>query len=446
MPSLVAALVRPVCEAAKALGRVWSYIWFQDVPTTPLEIARIGIGAALFVHWSLATPFLLDFWGDEGWMPRENLDLSDLWTQSVFFYFTQPWQWVVFHVIFLICCAAFTLGWRTTWVKWVVLIGQISYLYRNPLLFYGVDNMLDSLLFIFCVAPVGRALSLDRVRAVRAAKCRDLEATVPVYTSPWAGACTRLMQLQMAVLFFVSGLEKVRGDEWWYGDAIWQVFTTNEYYLPALLNVLARHYWVVSTATYMTLLIELAFPFLIWQQRTRPYLLAAAIFLHLQFALLLTIFYFSTVMIMGHMSFVRPEWLARLREAWRRRFGDLEMIYDGNCGFCARSMAWFLAFDGMQQIRIRNFRNNPSPLVSDAQMEKALYLVLPDGRTLPGFDAYRYVVLRVPGLWWLLPFFYVPVLSRLIGRPLYSWVAANRNRLGSLRMGCPPVAEMEKAA
>jgi len=25
---------------------------------------------------------------------------------------------------------------------------------------------------------------------------------------------------------------------------------------------------------------------------------------------------------------------------------------------------------------------------------KALYLVLPDGRALPGFEAYRYVVLR----------------------------------------------------
>jgi len=31
--------------------------------------------------------------------------------------------------------------------------------------------------------------------------------------------------------------------------------------------------------------------------------------------------------------------------------------------------------------------------VSDAQMEKALYLVLPDGRALPGFEAYRHVVL-----------------------------------------------------
>jgi hypothetical protein len=66
-------------------------------------------------------------------------------------------------------------------------------------------------------------------------------------------------------------------------------------------------------------------------------------------------------------------------------------------------------------------------------MEKALYLVLPDGRALPGFEAYRYVVLRVPGLWWMVPFFYVPVISRLVGHPVYNWIAANRGKLSSMR-------------
>ena len=42
------------------------------------------------------------------------------------------------------------------------------------------------------------------------------------------------------------------------------------------------------------------------------------------------------------------------------------------------------------------------------------------------------MVLRVPGLWWQVPFFYVPVFSRMIGRPLYDWVAANRGWLSSL--------------
>jgi predicted DCC family thiol-disulfide oxidoreductase YuxK len=208
-----------------------------------------------------------------------------------------------------------------------------------------------------------------------------------------------------------------------------------------MLSLLASQYWLSNLGTYVTILIEIAFPFLIWQRRTRPFLLAAAILLHVLFAGLMGLFYFSFVMVMGHMSFVRPEWRAHLGQAWKRKMGDLEMIYDGRCGFCIRSMARFLAFDGLGQIRIRDFRTNPSPVVSDALVEKALYLVLPDGRALPGFEAYRYVVPRVPGLWWQVPFFYVPVLSRVFGHPIYNWIAANRGRLSSLRLVARPWAK-----
>jgi len=248
------------------------------------------------------------------------------------------------------------------------------------------------------------------------------------------------MQIQMAVFFFYSAIAKLRGDDWWNGDALWVVFTNGQHHSRFMLDLLASQYWISNVGTYATVLIEIAFPFLIWQRRTRPYLLAAAIFLHFQFAVLMGLFYFSFVMVMGHMSFVRPEWLARLGRAWKRKIGDMEMIYDGTCGFCVRSMAWFLAFDGLGQIRIRDFRTDPSPVVSDALVEKALYLVLPDGRALPGFDAYRYVVLRVPGLWWQVPLFYVPVLSRLFGHPIYNWIAANRGRLSSLRLVARPLA------
>jgi predicted DCC family thiol-disulfide oxidoreductase YuxK len=413
------------------LSRLWSRVWFQDRPTSPLEIARIGIGAGLLLHYVLASPYLFTFWGDDGWLPRALLteDPLDPWTQSVLFYFNAPWQWIAFHAFFLFCCAAFMLGWRTSWVKWFVLIGQLSYDNRNQDMGYGVDQILPCLLLILCFAPIGRAISLDRVREVRLAKRKNLRADPSPFSSPWAGACTRLMQIQMAVVFFFSATDKLRGEDWWNGNAIWLVFSNNDYYHETLLNFLAGQYWLVNIATYATVLIEIAYPFLIWQRRSRPYLLAGAIFLHLQFAALMGLFYFSWVMIMGHMSFVRPEWLSALGAWWKRRMGAMEMIYDGHCGFCKRSMAWFLAFDGLRQIRIRDYRANPSPLVSDAKMNKALYLVLPDGRALPGFEAYRCVVLRVPGLWWLVPFFYVPVFSRLFGHPIYNWVAANRSRL-----------------
>ena len=56
----------------------------------------------------------------------------------------------------------------------------------------------------------------------------------------------------------------------------------------------------------------------------------------------------------------------------------------------------------------------------------------PIARALPGFEAYRYVVLRVPGMWWMVPFLYIPVLSRLLGHPIYNWIARNRSQLSGL--------------
>ena len=76
---------------------------FKSSPTSPLELARIGIGAALLLHYALATPYLFDLWGDAGWMPRDVvLKIRDPWMQSVFFYFSAPWQWVAFHALFLL--------------------------------------------------------------------------------------------------------------------------------------------------------------------------------------------------------------------------------------------------------------------------------------------------------------------------------------------------------
>ena len=63
------------------------------------------------------------------------------------------------------------------------------------------------------------------------------------------------------------------------------------------------------------------------------------------------------------------------------------------------------------------------------KVDKALYLVNQNDDAIPGFDAYRYTVARVPGLWWQIPFFYVPVFSKLIGRPAYNWIAQNRDKI-----------------
>jgi hypothetical protein len=239
MPAL-AISARIGSKLFAAAEQAWSRFWFQERSTTPLELVRIGIGAALLLYYLRASSYLFEFWGDAGLLPRAfSLRDLDPWMQSVFFYFTARWQWIAFDALFLFCCAAFMIGWRTAWVKWIVFIGHVSFVHRNMYLIYGVDKILAALLFILCLAPVGRAISLDRVRAVRRIKRARLDAVLPPYTSRWAGACIRLMQIQMAVLYFYSGTSKLQGDQWRHGEAIWLIFSSQDYYNGVLLDLFA---------------------------------------------------------------------------------------------------------------------------------------------------------------------------------------------------------------
>jgi predicted DCC family thiol-disulfide oxidoreductase YuxK len=414
----------------RQLKKIWDRMWFQNETTLPLDVIRAGLGFILLFNYISLTPYLHEFYGDQGWVSRSAIYLYEQspWHQSIFFYLNKPWQWGLVNTVFILVCMLFTLGWKTRWVKWLVLIGHISFAYRNPPLTYGVDGILSSGLFLLCLAPIGQTFSIDRWSKVHRAKRLNLDVSVPVLTSNYTFLFRRLLQIQMAIFFLFAGIEKLRGTTWWSGDALW-IAVNNYEFTNIPVTWLAENYWLVNILTFSTLLLEAGYFFLIWQRSTRPYFLTAAIILHLGIAIMLGLYLFSATMIICHLSFMRREWYQQLGGWWRNKTGSMEMIYDGHCGFCKNAMAWLLAFDGLNQIQIRDYRTNPSPQIADELMDKALYLI-PGGREpLPGFDAYRYAVLRIPGLWWLIPLFYIPFFSRFFGRKIYNWIASHRQQI-----------------
>ena len=420
-----------VTKLIRKSKELWFRIWFQDKNTVPLEVSRLGVGFLLFVNYAMLLPSdMLALYSDSGVFSRAVVpEMTQLEWFSLFVFFDHDWQVLTFHYVFVVLCFLLFVGWKTGWVKWLVLIGHISYFNRNEFLFYGVDTVAIALLLILCIAPIGSALSLDRVRKVREYKKQyGLEAILPLPTSQRGFACQRLMQLQMAVIYFSAGIEKLYGDMWWSGVAPWVALNNNETaFFPT--ELLADQFWIINLMAFGTILIEISYTFLIWGYKTRPYLLIAALFLHVSIAVMMGMYFFASMMIFGHLAFMRRHWFAHAGQWWKEKMGAMEMIYDGECGFCKRAMASFLAYDGLNQISVRDYRTNPSPVVASEKVDKALYLVTEDERAIPGFDAYQYAVLRVPGLWWQVPFFYIPILSKMLGRPIYNWIAANRGTI-----------------
>ncbi|MCI0638541.1 MAG: DUF393 domain-containing protein [Gemmataceae bacterium] len=110
------------------------------------------------------------------------------------------------------------------------------------------------------------------------------------------------------------------------------------------------------------------------------------------------------------------------------------VLYDGDCVFCQKSVALLRRLDWTRRLEYVNFRNEEqallqSPLVLQAPLTEEMHVLTPDGRRIyHGFGAFRWLAWRLPLLWPIAPFLYLPFLPTL-GQRLYLWIARNRFRL-----------------
>jgi len=112
----------------------------------------------------------------------------------------------------------------------------------------------------------------------------------------------------------------------------------------------------------------------------------------------------------------------------------LDVIYDGQCGFCIRSLKVCRALDirGALRYHDANARgqiNASFPELAGADFEHAMFAVAPDRRVTRGFFAFRRILWESPLMWLLIPLFYLPG-SGIVGPRVYAWVARNRRRFG----------------
>ena len=114
--------------------------------------------------------------------------------------------------------------------------------------------------------------------------------------------------------------------------------------------------------------------------------------------------------------------------------GRGQVLYDGQCPLCLRSVALLKRLDWLGRLRTIDARDRSQWPASDAPLDperllQEMHVVTPDGRRLyRGFAALRWIAWRLPLLWPLAPLLYIPGVPRL-GQRLYLWVARNRFRL-----------------
>jgi len=115
------------------------------------------------------------------------------------------------------------------------------------------------------------------------------------------------------------------------------------------------------------------------------------------------------------------------------------LLFDGHCRVCTTSMERLRQWDRRQQFAYLSLHDPDArrlaPELTHDDLMREIYLVDPQGRRHRGAAALRIVASRIPRLWALVPFLYVPG-SLPLWNGLYRVVAKWRYWLGGTE-DCP---------
>ncbi len=117
----------------------------------------------------------------------------------------------------------------------------------------------------------------------------------------------------------------------------------------------------------------------------------------------------------------------------------LKLLYDGDCPFCRREVAWLERRDRAGRLATEDIAAlgfDPSRYgLTREEVTSSLHGIRDDGTIVRGMDAVR-AAYRAAGLGWLLAPTRLPVVKPVTDR-LYKLFARNRVRLGRLAGRCP---------
>ena len=253
-----------------------------------------------------------------------------------------------------------------------------------------------------------------------------------------------LLRAQVALIYFGAGLNKLLDPDWRSGQFFehWAVVNLeHDLYIRAVL--LLPPMWLSKIMCWATIVTELSLSVGFSTRRLWPY----AIWLGVLFHASMTVFTGITFVLFLYVAPASYFAFAR----WPRE--GLVVLYDGDCGICARTRAWFERFDLEGAFTWTPFQSGAGErhgLSLDA-LGKRLHVVIDGERVAEGFGAFKWMLLYNPvtffgmlgvllalhgGPAWarsvvllaLIAFFF-PAFDR-VGQWVYDQVATNRHRIG----------------
>ncbi len=279
-----------------------------------------GLAVCLLVDLLVLGRFLELWFGERGLLPLEAaFTVIDEDTIPLFKWFPRSWPWVrLCYFLFLGQAVLLLLGVRSRFQALCAWGWLTIFQCRNILVVDGGETVLRLLAFFLCLLPCGAAYGVDASRA------RTRGEPPAVLRPAWA---LPLVQIEMTLIYVSTAWEKLNGDAWIDGTAVYTVARLDDNFGPSALAALFLQHLPVSKAvTWLVLAFEVVLPVALWFKETRRYALVGGVLFHLLLDNLMQLFLFEWIMIVGLLSFMSPEeldgilsWITRRRRSMRAR-------------------------------------------------------------------------------------------------------------------------------
>jgi hypothetical protein len=315
----------PMDPSMSALAKLERWLLdFLLPPANGSSAALLRIGLGLVACWQALGVWmnLERFWGPDALVPAAIVAGDRYRWLSPFF--LAPESTLVLHahgVLFVVASVALLVGCWPRLAAIVLALTHASLQLRNPFLLNSGDRLFMIQVALASVAPLGVRWSLGAWWTARRSSTNT--AYKPFVSTPpraWPSRLgERLVALQIGYVYLSSALAKLTQERWRNGWMLRDVLASPVF---AERPIWLDSWPLVASLTYGTLLLELAFPLLVWSRRARPWVLACGVAFHLGIELTMAIPIFSSVMIASYAAFLTDEESERLVAricSWRTR-------------------------------------------------------------------------------------------------------------------------------
>lgn len=280
----------------------WNRFWFDAKDARLLAIIRVIMGVTMLFMYVPRQFVAEDFYGAEGLIPPGA-------ALEIIPEFFRPWGYIfqgfetyaaLIHLLFLLMIILFTLGIGGRLVSLFTWALHISFIHRNYAVVFGAD--LIGSIFLFYLAWTNHFATLNYKSLLNWFRTKRKPEFHYVPTDLIGSVFYRLLQIQLVVIYAYTGMEKLKGQSWWDGTALWTVMANSQ--MTIVDMSWTRHIpWVLVGMTFTTILFEIYFPVLIWFKRTRIYMMILGFSFHLGIAVLLGLWSFAIVMWLPYLLF-----------------------------------------------------------------------------------------------------------------------------------------------